>query len=89
MMETKDDLFEMESVCLSVAVILFFWGFIVFDKFLWGGIELIDLIRTHFQGGFSFFIKLVSLLICEWRETVGCIWEIILFFIFEDLIDFA
>lgn len=86
MVETENDLFKMKGVCFSIA---FFWGFIIFGEFFRGSVELIDLIGTHFECGFSLLIELISLLICEWRETVGCIGEVILFFIFENLIDFA
>lgn len=89
MMKTHDDLFQMLWIGLIGSYVTSFGLELTFSKSFWGDFKLINLIWTHFKGSFSLLIELVSLLVCEWGETICGIWEVIVFLVPEDLVNFA
>lgn len=88
MVQTQYNLFQVLIVSLVGPGPSFELG-IGFPQPFRRNLQLIDLLRTHFQRRFRFFIELVSLLICKRRKTVCCVRKVVVFLILQDLVDLA
>ncbi len=89
MMQAQYDLLEVLCVGLIGPNVPFFEFGIAITYSFGGDFKLVDLIGTHFQRSLGLLVKLIPLLVGKGGETVCCIWEVVILFVFEYFVNSA